>query len=163
MTSEFVFFSSNPLLNHIKNRKSPTIRQKYKCFHSTVQRAKDRGRKFHFCRLPFDVRPRNVKLNLSNNDWMNSKHKVGNRTTRWSKVQTDARCSSCKKQFKQQRSHCRLKDDSIFNLRISREFSFTQFVYTFGDIPNRVFTLVTLRPYWIWHMYFRHEVEAMRV
>ena len=67
MTSEFVFFSSNPSLNHIKNRKmSPTIRHKYKYFHSTVQGGKDRWQKFHFCCLPFDVRPRNVKLNLSN-------------------------------------------------------------------------------------------------
>ena len=47
---------------------SPTIRHKYKYFHSTVQRAKDRRQKFHFCRLPFDVRPCNVKLNLSNYD-----------------------------------------------------------------------------------------------
>ena len=46
---------------------SPTNCHKYKYFHSTVQRAKDRRQKFHFCRLPFDVRPRNVKLNLSNN------------------------------------------------------------------------------------------------
>ena len=46
---------------------SPTIRHKYKYFHSTVQRAKDRWQKFQFCRLPFDVRPRNVKLNLSIN------------------------------------------------------------------------------------------------
>ena len=39
-----------------KNRKmSPTIRPKYNYFHSTVQRAKDRRQKFHFCRLPFDV------------------------------------------------------------------------------------------------------------
>ena len=45
---------------------SPTIRNKYKYFHSTVQRAKDRRQKFYFCRLPFDVRPRSVKLNLSN-------------------------------------------------------------------------------------------------
>ena len=45
---------------------SPTNRHKYKYFHSTVQRAKYRRQKFHFCRLPFDVRPRNVKLNLSN-------------------------------------------------------------------------------------------------
>ena len=46
---------------------SPTYRHKYKYFHSTVQRPpKDRRQKFHFCRLPFDVRPRNVKLNLSN-------------------------------------------------------------------------------------------------
>ena len=44
---------------------SPTIHHKYKYFHSTVQRAKDRRQKFHFCRLKFDVRPRNVKLNLS--------------------------------------------------------------------------------------------------
>ena len=43
----------------------PTIRHKYQYFHSTVQGAKDRRQKFHFCRLPFDVRPRNVKLNLS--------------------------------------------------------------------------------------------------
>ena len=66
MTSEFVFFSSNPSLNHIKNRKmSSTIRHKYKYFHLTFQRAKDRRQKFHFCRLPFDMRLRNVKLNLS--------------------------------------------------------------------------------------------------
>ena len=32
----------------------------------SAQGAKDRRQKFHFCRLPFDVRPRNVKLNLSN-------------------------------------------------------------------------------------------------
>ena len=44
---------------------SPTIRHKYKYFHSTVQRAKNRRQKFQFCRLPFDVRPSNVKLNLS--------------------------------------------------------------------------------------------------
>ena len=45
---------------------SSTIRHKYKYFHSTVQGAKDRRQKFHFCRLPSDVRPCNVKLNLSN-------------------------------------------------------------------------------------------------
>ena len=66
MTSEFVFFSSNPSLNHIEIEKmSPTNRHKYKYFHSTVQRAKYRRQKFHFCRLPFDVQPRIVKLNLS--------------------------------------------------------------------------------------------------
>ena len=48
---------------------SPTNRHKYKYFHSTVQRAKDRRQKFHFCRLPFDVRPLNVKLNLSTNSF----------------------------------------------------------------------------------------------
>ena len=37
---------------------SPTIRLKYKYFHSIVQRVKDRRQKFHFFRLPFDVRPR---------------------------------------------------------------------------------------------------------
>ena len=72
MTSEFVFFSSNPSLNHIKKWKMcPTIRKKCKYFHSTVQRAKDSRQKFHFCCLPFDVRPRNVKLNLSS-DRINS-------------------------------------------------------------------------------------------
>ena len=45
---------------------SPTICHEYKYFHCTVQRAKDKRQKFHFCRLPFGVRPRNVKLNLSN-------------------------------------------------------------------------------------------------
>ena len=44
---------------------SPTIRHKYKYFHSIVQRAMDRRQKFYFCRLPFDVIPPNVKLNLS--------------------------------------------------------------------------------------------------
>ena len=43
----------------------PAIRHKHKYFHSSIQRAKERRQKFHFCRLPFDVRPRNVKLNLS--------------------------------------------------------------------------------------------------
>ena len=41
---------------------SPTIRYKYKYFHSTVQGAEDTA-KVSF--LPFDVRPRNVKLNPS--------------------------------------------------------------------------------------------------
>ena len=44
---------------------SSSIRHKYKYFHSTLKRAKDRRQKFHFCRLPFDVGPRNVRLNLS--------------------------------------------------------------------------------------------------
>ena len=52
---------------------SNTIHVKYKYFHSTVQRAKDRRQKFHFCRLPFDVKPRNVKLNLSNKSQKTSK------------------------------------------------------------------------------------------
>ena len=45
---------------------SPTIRHKCKYFPSAAQRAKDRRQKFHLCRLQFDVRPRNGKLNLSN-------------------------------------------------------------------------------------------------
>ena len=46
---------------------SPTIRHNTNIFTPLlIQRAKDRRQKFHFGRLPFDVRPRNVKLNLSN-------------------------------------------------------------------------------------------------
>ena len=46
---------------------SPTILHKYKYFHSTVQRAKDRPQKFHFCRLPFDVTSSLISLiTLSN-------------------------------------------------------------------------------------------------
>ena len=44
---------------------SPTIHHKYKYFHSTVQRVKDRRKRFRFCHLPLDIRPRNVKFNLS--------------------------------------------------------------------------------------------------
>ena len=54
----------------------PTIRHKYKYFHSTVQGAKDRRQKFHFCRLPSDVRPRNVKLNLSNSKDLQSRRYI---------------------------------------------------------------------------------------
>ena len=53
-------------------------------------------------------------------------------------MQADARCPSCKKQFKQQRQQCRLKDDLKFNLRISREFRFIQFVCTVRDILNKI-------------------------
>ena len=66
MTSEFVFFSSNPPLNHIKIEKCLLPIATNTNIHSTVQRAKDRRQKFHFCRLPFHVRPHNVKLNLPN-------------------------------------------------------------------------------------------------
>ena len=62
---------------------APTIRHKYKYFHSAVQRAKDRRQKFHFRLLRFDVRPRNVKLNLSNvsmrakkNEKMNTRYLI---------------------------------------------------------------------------------------
>ena len=63
---------------------SPTIRHKYKYFHSTVQRAKDRRQKFHFCRLPFDVRPRNVKLSLSNINSGNFLLKIRGAPCTWS-------------------------------------------------------------------------------
>ena len=43
---------------------SPTIHGKYKYFHSKVQTAEERRKKFHFCRLPFDVYI-NVMCNLS--------------------------------------------------------------------------------------------------
>ena len=57
-------------------------------------------------------------------------------------VQADARRPSSKRQYKlqrqqRQRQH-RLKNDLIFNLRISREFRFIQFVYTVRNIPNRI-------------------------
>ena len=66
MTSEFVLFSSNPSLNHIKIEKFLLLFATNTNISLTIQRAEDRRQKFHFCRLPFDVRPRNVKLNLSN-------------------------------------------------------------------------------------------------
>ena len=60
-TSDFLFFSCYPQINHTKIEVSPTIHCKYKYFDSTVQRAEDRRQKVYFCRLPFAV---NVKLNL---------------------------------------------------------------------------------------------------
>ena len=60
---------------------SPTIRHKYKYFHSTVQGAKDKRQKFHFCRLPFEVRPRNVKINLSINTYICTPHASSTETT----------------------------------------------------------------------------------
>ena len=54
---------------------SPTIRHKYKYFHPTVQKAK--GRRQKFCRLPFDVRASNVKLNLPSSDLLTAKRGVG--------------------------------------------------------------------------------------
>ena len=57
-----ILFLSSLNKSH-KNRKvSLTIHSISKYFDSTVQRAEDRGQKFHFCRLPFAV---NVMLNLS--------------------------------------------------------------------------------------------------
>ena len=46
---------------------SPTIRHKYKYFHPTVQRAKA-GQTAKVSFLPFDVRARNVKVNLPSSD-----------------------------------------------------------------------------------------------
>ena len=63
ITSDFLFFSCNPQINHTKIEVSLIIHSKYKYFDSTVQRAEERQQKFHFCRLPFAV---NVLLNLSN-------------------------------------------------------------------------------------------------
>ena len=45
---------------------SPTYRHKYKYFHSTVQRAKDRGQKFHFCHLTYDHVTSNLTSLLKN-------------------------------------------------------------------------------------------------
>ena len=63
MTSEFVFFSSNPSLNHIKIEKCLLL------FGTNTDiftlRFKETDGKSFICRLPFDVRPRNVKLNLA--------------------------------------------------------------------------------------------------
>ena len=61
-------FSFLVILNkpHKKRKMSPTISHKYKYFHSTVQTAEDRRRKFHF--LPFAVWC-NIMLNLSNHSY----------------------------------------------------------------------------------------------
>ena len=64
MTSEFVFFSSDPSLNHIKIEKClllfPTISN---IFTLLFKELKTDGKSFI---LLFDVRPRNIKLNLAN-------------------------------------------------------------------------------------------------
>ena len=60
MTSEYVFFFSNPSLKYIKIEKCLLLFATNTNTHSTVQRAKDRRQKVHFCHLPFDVRLRNV-------------------------------------------------------------------------------------------------------
>ena len=68
MTSEFVFFSSNPPLNHIKIEKClllfVTNTNIFTILFKELQTA-NRRQKFDFCCLLFDARPRNVKLNLS--------------------------------------------------------------------------------------------------
>jgi len=74
----------------------------------------------------------------------NAQTQARQQTNRWSKIEADVRfpIASSKKQFKQQRQQRerqrRLKNDLIFNLRISQEFRFIQFVYTFRNIPNRI-------------------------
>ena len=66
MTSEFVFFSSNPSLNHIKIEKCLLLfASNTNIFTLLLKELKTDGQSF-ICRLAFDVRPRNVKLNLSN-------------------------------------------------------------------------------------------------
>ena len=55
---------------------SPTIRHKYKYFHPTVQRAKA-GQTAKVSFLPFDVRARGVKLNLSSSDLLTAERGGG--------------------------------------------------------------------------------------
>ena len=71
-------------------------------------------------------------------------------------MHADARCPSSKKQFKQQRQQRqrqrRLKNDAIFNLRISREFRFNQFFCTVA--LKRVqfeILLICLSFHWLTH------------
>ena len=51
-------------------------------------------------------------------------------------------CPNSEKQLKQQwqqrQRQRRLKNDLIFNLQISREIKFIQFVYSVRNIPNRI-------------------------
>ena len=66
MTSEFVFFSSNSSLNHIKiETYLLLLATNTNIFTLLFKELKTDGKSFIFSRLPFDVRPRNVKLNLS--------------------------------------------------------------------------------------------------
>ena len=51
MTSEFVFFSSNPSLNHIKIQNCLLL---FATNTNIFTRAKNRRQKFHFCRLTYD-------------------------------------------------------------------------------------------------------------
>ena len=55
---------------------SPTIHHKYKYFHSTVQRAKHRRQKFHFCRLPFDVTSSLISL-ITRREWTSTDQEGG--------------------------------------------------------------------------------------
>ena len=70
MTSEFVFFSSNPSLNHIKIEKCLLLfTTNTNIFTLLFKELKTDGKSFIFA-LPFDVTPRNVKLNLSIIIWL---------------------------------------------------------------------------------------------
>ena len=72
---------------------SPANRHKYKYIHSTV---KDRRQKFHFCRLPFDVRPRiNVNLNLSTNYFEPTKWRPCSQANRKSEEANQLLCRLC--------------------------------------------------------------------
>ena len=63
MTSEFVLFSSNPSLNHIKMQKCLLLfATNTNIFTLLFKELKTDGKSFIFAVLPFDVRPRNVKL-----------------------------------------------------------------------------------------------------
>ena len=67
MTSKFVFFSSNPSVNHLKEKCLQLIATNTNIFTLLFNELKTDGKSFIFavCRLPFDIRPLNVKLNLS--------------------------------------------------------------------------------------------------
>ena len=75
-------------------------------------------------------------LRQTTNDKQISKHKLGNRTNRWSKVQAEA--AQIAKSNGNPPGRRRLKNDLIFNLRIPREVEFIQLVYSVRNIPNRI-------------------------
>ena len=52
--------------------------------------------------------------------------------------QVEEKCCPCYRTLTSNGNNIDSKDGLIFNLRISREFRFTQFVYTVRDIPNRI-------------------------
>ena len=70
------------------------------------------------------------------------KDKLSSRRNTWSKVQEDTRYSGSKSRLAATATTplaASIKKDSIFNLRISREFRFIQSVYTVRNIANRTF------------------------
>ena len=78
MTSEFLFFPSNPSLNHIKIGKCLLL---FATSTNIFTLLFTHTEKFQFCRLPFDVRPCNVKLNLSN-----IQNELGKAATTWNQL-----------------------------------------------------------------------------